>query len=587
MDREVVTPGAEACEEAHQKGQPPSEWHCGLCNKRFSSIQRLRQHNEWRHPESRSEPSHPGTTPSPALRWDDAMLRTLSEARVTQHVPRDVATKVKELMAAQVAAMREEVLARVRPHFHRNIDPDALLADIFQVSTDFTQRDSELDRLRKSKAYVQPKRRYLGTHPETGEVFYAYDNPLDQALEAMFATQPHTFQDVKKLAQRLMSREGLGTADDTYKPDLVISDTFDGSGTHSFIKQFSFGPGKVPLFFIFYYDGLELVNGLGQARLTHELGCFYWALLPLDQVYRLNSVHLRIATLCYQRAISCSEIGMHTVIHGRADQQTQSDCHAWGLWMRRIRKGYSLQTPEGEATGLGGTVLLAADTPAAAKCVGTKQSVGPSTKSICRSCHCIQTPGPASFHRSPNSFLAGLPGWKEHCKGRTQNFPLRSKDDLHEYLRKGQAVLDGAMSWTDFQRWTQDMGVNDFAAALADTPCPMDIMHIVFEGIARQLLGALSYVGLTTWKWEPWQIVERLRLFTQEQGWSRHTLPYVNSSRLAHLSKGETGGLPSSDASFPGTAMQVATLILYVDGCFGPLLSEDQRRNPVWQVAIL
>ena len=127
---------------------------------------------------------------------------------------------------------------------------------------------------------------------------------------------------------------------------LSIEDTLDGSGTGAYLAQLRLRPGELPLIFIFYYDGLEVVNGLGQARLTHELGCFYWALLPLDQSYRLNSVHLRLATVCYKRAIST--LGMNVIIYGRPEQQNDPACHAWGLWMKRLKSGYPFATPEGQ-----------------------------------------------------------------------------------------------------------------------------------------------------------------------------------------------------------------------------------------------
>ena len=91
----------------------------------------------------------------------------------------------------------------VQPHLATGVDAESLLGDLFQVCKDLTVRNSELERLRQSKAYVQPKRRYLGENPDSGEKFYAYDNPLDEVLEAMFATQPETFQDAKSFADKV------------------------------------------------------------------------------------------------------------------------------------------------------------------------------------------------------------------------------------------------------------------------------------------------------------------------------------------------------------------------------------------------
>ena len=53
--------------------------------------------------------------------------------------------------------------------------------------------------------------------------------------------------------------------------------------------------GERPLVFMLYYDGLEVVNGMGQARVTHELACFYWALIHIsDWEKRLLPENLRL-----------------------------------------------------------------------------------------------------------------------------------------------------------------------------------------------------------------------------------------------------------------------------------------------------
>ena len=156
---------------------------------------------------------------------------------------------------------------------------------------------------------------------------------------------------------------------------------------------------------------------------------------------------------------------------------------------------------------------------------------------------------------------------------------------MSTYLEKGQAVLDGDMTWTAFQDWHQSMGVNDFAGALAGVACPMDIMHIVFEGVVRQMLGALSYIGCRYWGWSPFAIAKRISAYAIEQGLKIHDFPYLNGTRIRHLTEGQGDGLPSSDCSFPGTAGQIARVILHVQGIFGAMTAEH-KKDPVWQVTL-
>ena len=567
---------------------------CPYCLKVCSTQLYLRQHMDAKHPTQQCDAADAARAsscvvgPQPTRKWDDALLLKMAEARIRHNIPRDVVTDVKNHCASVVAELRGKVLARVRHHLDPTIDADSLIADIFHTCRDLTTRDSELDRLRQSSAYVQPVRRYLGKSRASGEQFYAYDMPLDKVLTAMFATQPEKLKEVRDFADKVMSRSDLQRGE-AYNPGLKIEDTIDGCDTGAFVAALRCAPGELPLVFMLYYDGLEVVNGLGQARLTHELGCFYWALIPLQQRHRLHTTNIRLATLCYKRAIS--EVGMHTVLHGRPDQVEDPSCHAWGLWMKRLRRGIRLriQDPAVGPAGLpcrGGTALLAADTPAAAECMGTKKSVGPSTKSICRGCHCKQLPGPKSPHRSPNSFLAGLPGWRDHCEGRKQHFTLRSDADLKDFVAKGKDVLEGRMSLKELEDWQMSMGVNEFAGAMAGVGCPVDSMHILYEGVARQMLGALAYVGVAKWGWDKFAVPKRLAAFAKERGGQRHEFPYINSSRALSLCEGQAGGLPSSDCSFPGNAAQLAKTILHAPEIFAPLVGDKHKSDPVWQVAI-
>jgi hypothetical protein len=226
-----------------------------------------------------------------------------------------------------------------------------------------------------------------------------------------------------------------------------------------------------------------------------------------------------MGTVCYKRALS--KLGVEPVIDG-----------FWGACMQRLKAGIKLETPDGVRTFRGGTVLLAADTPAAAQLTGTKEAVGPSTFSICRNCHCEQT-----RMRTPNSFVAELPGWRARCDHRKAEFRQRSTADLKEYLAKVQQMLDGKLKKADLDLWMKSMGVNSFCTALTCVPyyspvngSPHDPMHIVFEGIARQLLGALSFY-LKKWGVDSLEIPARLSAWARGTGRCRAHYPYMNTGR--------------------------------------------------------
>ena len=574
---------------------------CDTCGRHFAAALYLRQHREesghTQQPNVMEEVaahSHleAGEAASSAASsaanqpWDTKFLSLLGQARVVNYMPRDPVQDVKEHTAKLVQELHRKVAERVAAR--TGVAPAEtfeMVKDIFSIAEDFCKRDSEIERLRKSSAYVKPKPRYLGTHKETGEEFCAYDNPLDTAVEAMLKTQPHTWADLKAFAKRFTTHHAKSEA---YDDQATISDTWDGIEFGRFMERVKLLEGEVPLIFLFYYDGLEVVNGLGQARTTWELACFYWALLPLNQQYRMDRKHLRLATVCLKRAVT--EVGMDVVINGLSTQGTAPTNTSWGAWMKELGPGLRLDTPEGTRTARGGTALISADTPAAAELHGTKKSVGPSTKCICRNCHACQVNG---AHRQACSFLYELPGWKRTCAGRSTVFRLRSVGDVKAYLGVLGDVKAGRKSYNDLEAWLQDMGVNTFLGSLWRLPyyslitgCPMDIMHIVFEGVGRQLLGALAYVMARDWGLNLSTLVAKMGEYAKTNGLSRNHFPYVNSTRVHHLLEGQDGGLPSSSCSFPGTAMQVAHLLIHLPSMWSASVPEAKRKDPVWQTAL-
>ena len=505
----------------------------------------------------------------------DRVVRLLARERVVNHVPRDSVSNIKTAMSDMVSVLRSDAVRKLSPLFAEGVDPETAVGEAFRsVEESLHQlasvRDAEVKHLRKHEAYVKPERRYLGSKIGAGtigeeEKFYAYDSPLDKTLEAMFSTRPDIWDDVESFKDRVEQRMN---ASENYDESARISDIIEGVEFGNFYIRLKLRPGEMPLVFIFYYDGLEVVNGLGQARLTHELACFYWALVPIsDLEKRLKPENLRLATVCLKRAIT--HVGIDVVINGRPEDG--GDCTSWGAQMRRLGSADGMQLSAGDSvrTFRGGTAMLSADTPAAAEVMGFKKSVGPSTKSVCKGCHCRQhgEPGQPAPYRQPNSFLSSCLGWKRVCAGRTQNFRLRDTGDFRKYLQKLLELERGELSAADLAAWMQEVGVNEFLPAMHRCPffsltagCPMDMMHILLEGTARNLLGAVVWVMIRKWGIDEDDIVSSIGTYAAVNEKKRSTYPFINSSRVQRLREGTDGGVCRTDCDFPGTAMQVCQL---------------------------
>ena len=66
-----------------------------------------------------------------------------------------------------------------------------------------------------------------------------------------------------------------------------------------------------------------------------------------------------------------------------------------------------------------------------------------------------------------------------------------------------------------------------------------------------------------------------------------HHFPHVNSTRAGHLKQGQEGGIPSSDCSFPGNAIQVAHLLMHLPGVFGAHVPPKEKKGNIWGMALL
>ena len=569
------------------------------CGREFTTAVYKRQHQErgrgcQSHKEARNSAYQGSTSTPPPIEISqapssmDALLH-LAKARVRHGTPRAVIEGMKRCLQDQMRAAHTRLTAKLQSGLGQQqaANLEELVQSVFDAATDLGARDSELNLLRSSPAYVKPVSRHLGKCPHTGEEFVAYDTPLDKNLETMFATG--LWDEIKSGAATMMQSaasrpDELSAAGPEFEQDRRVDDVYDGMEFRKFMCRVKIQDKQVPLVFMFYYDGLEVVNGLGAAHGIHELGCFYWALLNLTPRSRLSRSNIRLATVCYKRAIGVC--GMERVVAGPSQA---GECLSWVQWMKVLNRGLTLNTPDGLTVFRGGTAILSADTPAAAELRGTKKSVGPSTKSICRNCHCAQTGG---AHRQPCSFLAALEQkWK--LPGRSTPFRLRSIADVQAYMAKLTAVKDGACKHSELEAWMQDEGVNTFHGALWEMPhfsmftgCPMDMMHIWLEGVARQGLGAVCYWLKRECSADLYKLPSMIAETAKCTGRGVSDFPHLSSSRVTHLGEGTEGGRPSTDCSFPGTAAQIAHFVLHMTDILRPLVPESKRGDQVWQMAL-
>ena len=205
--------------------QATGGFQCPDCPKRCTSVSRLQQHRLARHgsnsdvnpthewvdmmhvparegmeemcnPCRPEEPALPTPPAPPALAPDVAFAHMLARARVVNHTARDTLAVIKDAVEGLIRTLRQTAVEKLSPLLKADVDPAEAAAQVFSSLQESLQRltirDEELKRVREhsSYMYVEPRKRYLGSKKaEDPEDFWAYDSPLAETLEAIFATR--------------------------------------------------------------------------------------------------------------------------------------------------------------------------------------------------------------------------------------------------------------------------------------------------------------------------------------------------------------------------------------------------------------
>ena len=116
---------------------------------------------------------------------------------------------------------------------------------------------------------------------------------------------------------------------------------------------------------------------------------------------------------------------------------------------------------------------------------------------------------------------------------------MRGIVDLEEYVVLLRSNLAGGATTKQISMWLQSVGVNNFLGAMHRFPhfnpfvgsFPFDLMHVLFEGITRELLGVLVCVMCTEWGQNIYEILAAGKRYLKHRKLPANTFPYVNDTR--------------------------------------------------------
>ena len=110
------------------------------------------------------------------------------------------------------------------------------------------------------------------------------------------------------------------------------------------------------------------------------------------------------------------------------------------------------------------------------------------------------------------------------------------------YLSMLDDVLCGRSTAAQLQEWMMEIGVNTFHGAVWRLPylsllagCPMDIMHIFMEGVARQGMGALAFWLIRKCNVNPFAIPAAINKYAESKRLSRCKKQYLVDSSDSYL----------------------------------------------------
>ena len=407
-------------------GSGTSTFICQECGKHCSAYCKLQQHKVTCCVElERADPNVPSLSSiaENRIRGDtrSSLLRQLTDMRIDRHFGNTVIESVKSFTVAALDSVKTALNARLS-QMELGGSLSSTVDAVFNVFEGIRSERQEARARESLLPIVQPEQRCIGIETEEMQVdgrtvkqthnAYIWEIPFAKALAKLLQNDASAVAAVLHSAKRWkasLEERGASVSRKSKKvcgATRTFSDIEDGEAFFPFLsavqRDTADWENSTPIALMLYYDGLEVNNGLGHARGTHKMGCFYWALVNLEPERRLQLSNIHLHAVCLEKHVS--QFGPEIVLSGPNPEIMSgynfdaSDSSSWGFSMNQLMNGeLTVTVPNAESKAgemklhlCGGTCLVSADTPAACLLCGFKTTHGPMTKSICRHCHCLQ-----------------------------------------------------------------------------------------------------------------------------------------------------------------------------------------------------
>ena len=517
-----------------------------------------------------------------------SMGSILADYKYTHHLPVSTIQRfVDDTRSTLTRQVVPELARQLNAHPGISISDSVDLVEIATACCDiFAGLESDARRdawLKQQVDHVKPTLRLLGEHQlaSTSDEGFCYgtsktvkdycaDIPIPETLRRLLQHDRRAWQEVLATYNTWsVTPPNAGTS------HVVYADMHSGAVIQNHPELGAAADksdGAVRIGLIISYDGVTMVNALGAVATKHQVGIISYAIANLPAALRMSLQYIQVA--CVFDVHDLKRYGADAIMSG--PRGTVQGGTSPGAGLRLLDKGMTigLRWPTAQGSQLQLTLIrtwcvcFAGDFPAVAAFTGFKGSVA--AHCFCRQC------GLNSEHAGyglPNSFMLGN-GHFRHW------YQLRDLAEHYRQFQHWQTLPTAAAQ----DRYLTSIGVTTFYHGFMRVPhfnictmCPQDIMHGIYEGVAKLELAAMIYMFVTHFRYFSLETLNR-RIATYD--WGSDTRPPAITESVI---KGTREKTPYPACHVHMTAGQVKTFVAHSIALLCPLLAvTGGLQSAVW-----
>ena len=300
--------------------------------------------------------------------------------------------KVKEHVCSINEARRQQLTSTTQAFIQQLLDKHDVddRTSLDEIATVIQQGFATWDGANTRKQMESRRRQQFPfTQPQTRRFSmkkgdFCVDLPFEQQLQGMWNADPQSYHTMRAYSELVVEKVAAINAAWTADPDAdwEVDDYFTAEKG---LQHPRLGKRVQHIGTIGYADGVDHIdlNGAFAGKQKVVISLLECMLFPPSERVQYHNIFL--VNVCMEKV--AKGVGYATLWGGDPDNPS---CTSIGGSMRRLYNGLLFDTPFGRETWTGELYTAKADNPQLNNLLSTKESVGPSTKQICKECMLLQ-----------------------------------------------------------------------------------------------------------------------------------------------------------------------------------------------------